>query len=414
MASPNAQRSLELERQTLNGWAALVVVLFWFIAALALFGSTISEASDGAMPPSDVAFRILAVVLMAALGIFLCCGFFTLQPNEARVLILFGDYKGTVRRAAFTGPIPSIPAAAAAVPRLAGRGNAHQDRPGIDGGRQRVAAGSRPSSRCARATSTARSSRSTTSAATRSRSPPSSSGASRTPPRPCSTSRTTRATSQIQSESAIRQLASRYAYDHGEEHELTLRGGADEVAHALKEELQERLAKAGVVVDEARLTHLAYAPEIAPAMLRRQQAEAVIAARKKIVHGAVSMVRDGAARARRKRRREARRGTQGRDGQQPARRALRQPRMPRRSSTPARSTPDRGTERAQTVSAADPARTSGRSSRNGRRTTCAASTGRSNICCERRSRGARLGRRNPGSKAPAGFLRRIRAGPGRQ
>ena len=69
-----------------------------------------------------------------------------------------------------------------------------------------------------------------------------------------------------------------------------MRGGADEVAQALKEELQIRLARAGVVVEEARLTHLAYAPEIAPVMLRRQQAEAVIAARQIIVHNAVGMV----------------------------------------------------------------------------------------------------------------------------
>jgi regulator of protease activity HflC (stomatin/prohibitin superfamily) len=94
----------------------------------------------------------------------------------------------------------------------------------------------------------------------------------------------------IQSESAIRHIASLYSYDRGEEHEPTLRESADEVAAALKKELQERLDKAGVVVEEARLTHLAYAPEIAQAMLRRQQAEAVIAARQKIVHGAVSMV----------------------------------------------------------------------------------------------------------------------------
>jgi regulator of protease activity HflC (stomatin/prohibitin superfamily) len=94
----------------------------------------------------------------------------------------------------------------------------------------------------------------------------------------------------IQSEAAIRHIASLYAYDRGDEHELTLRESADEVAAALKKELQERLDKAGVVVEETRLTHLAYAPEIAQAMLRRQQAEAVIAARQKIVHGAVSMV----------------------------------------------------------------------------------------------------------------------------
>ena len=95
---------------------------------------------------------------------------------------------------------------------------------------------------------------------------------------------------QVQSEAAIRSIASLYAYEEGEQHEVTLRGGGEEVAHELKKELQVRLAKAGVAVEEARLTHLAYAPEIAPAMLRRQQAEAVIAARQKIVLGAVSMV----------------------------------------------------------------------------------------------------------------------------
>jgi regulator of protease activity HflC (stomatin/prohibitin superfamily) len=93
-----------------------------------------------------------------------------------------------------------------------------------------------------------------------------------------------------QSESALRHLASLYSYDYGEDHEITLRGNVTEVSQALRAELQERMAKAGVVVDEARLTHLAYAPEIAQAMLRRQQAEAVIAARQKIVQGAVSMV----------------------------------------------------------------------------------------------------------------------------
>jgi regulator of protease activity HflC (stomatin/prohibitin superfamily) len=93
-----------------------------------------------------------------------------------------------------------------------------------------------------------------------------------------------------QSESALRHLANLYAYDGGEENEPTLRSNVDEVSRALREELQERLAKAGVTVDEARLTHLAYAPEIAQVMLRRQQAEAVIAARRKIVTGAVSMV----------------------------------------------------------------------------------------------------------------------------
>jgi len=97
----------------------------------------------------------------------------------------------------------------------------------------------------------------------------------------------------VQSESAVRHVATRYNYDEYEDpdsQEVTLRAGADIVAEALREELQVRVQLAGVRIGEAKLTHLAYAPEIAGAMLRRQQAEAVIAARAKIVHGAVSMV----------------------------------------------------------------------------------------------------------------------------
>ncbi len=98
---------------------------------------------------------------------------------------------------------------------------------------------------------------------------------------------------KVQSESALRHVATRYNYDFGEEHEaneVTLRAGADVVADSLREELQVRVQQTGVKVEEAKLTHLAYAPEIAGAMLRRQQAEAVISARAKIVVGAVSMV----------------------------------------------------------------------------------------------------------------------------
>ena len=99
-----------------------------------------------------------------------------------------------------------------------------------------------------------------------------------------------------QAESAVRHLALSYAYDHFEEpgtgqpHEVTLRSGTEQVSAALRDELQQRFAQAGIVVVDAKLTHLAYAPEIAGTMLRRQQAEAVIAARSKIVAGAVGMV----------------------------------------------------------------------------------------------------------------------------
>jgi regulator of protease activity HflC (stomatin/prohibitin superfamily) len=94
----------------------------------------------------------------------------------------------------------------------------------------------------------------------------------------------------VQIESAVRAIGAKYPYDDIEHQETTLRGHADEVSEQLRAELQDRVRIAGISVDECRLTHLAYAPEIAQAMLRRQQAEAVIAARSKIVIGAVSMV----------------------------------------------------------------------------------------------------------------------------
>ncbi len=99
----------------------------------------------------------------------------------------------------------------------------------------------------------------------------------------------------VQAEAALRHLAAQYAYDEGEDlapGELTLRGGAAEVAQALRTELTERFEAAGVETVDAKLTHLAYAPEIAQVMLRRQQAQAIVSARAQIVRGAVGMVED--------------------------------------------------------------------------------------------------------------------------
>ncbi len=93
----------------------------------------------------------------------------------------------------------------------------------------------------------------------------------------------------VQSEAALRILASRHPYD-SEDHETSLRGNIEEISLTLRDDIQERLAKAGVEVIEARISHLAYAPEIAAAMLQRQQAQAVVAARTRIVDGAVGMV----------------------------------------------------------------------------------------------------------------------------
>jgi regulator of protease activity HflC (stomatin/prohibitin superfamily) len=93
----------------------------------------------------------------------------------------------------------------------------------------------------------------------------------------------------VQSESALRNMASRHPYD-SEDHEVSLRGSTEEISEQLRNDIQERLNRAGVEVIEARISHLAYAPEIAAAMLQRQQAQAVVAARTKIVEGAVGMV----------------------------------------------------------------------------------------------------------------------------
>jgi regulator of protease activity HflC (stomatin/prohibitin superfamily) len=284
MAAPQSNPTVELERQALNGWLALLLVMLWFVAAIALFISTVEAAEAGAIS-DGAAFRILGAVLMVGLGIFLCFGFFTLEPNEARVLILFGAYKGTMRRSGFhwanplyarhRGPAPTSGPAPIAK-KLLGEGATQ--------GKSKTKLSLR-----------AHNFNSPTLKVNDKRGNPVEIAAVvvwrvEDTAQAAFDVEDYESYVQVQSESAIRSIASLYAYDHGEEHELTLRGGGDEVAHALTKELSVRLTKAGVAVEESRLTHLAYAPEIAPAMLRRQQAEAVIAAREKIVLGAVSMV----------------------------------------------------------------------------------------------------------------------------
>ncbi|MBL9206444.1 MAG: SPFH domain-containing protein [Opitutaceae bacterium] len=243
-SSQNSERKVSAS----NGWLMLFINVVLYVLTVIL----LIAAIRGGGP----LLLILAVISLLA-GITISSGFFTLQPNEAAVLILFGAYQGTVRESGFffTNPFNKklkislrarnlngeklkvnekrgnpIEIAAVVVWQVKDTAQAVFD---VDSYENYV---------------------------------------------------------KIQSESAVRHVASNYAYDDGEPNEITLRGGAGDVSAALTRELQERLAKAGVHVEEARLTHLAYAPEIAQAMLRRQQAEAVIAARQKIVHGAVSMV----------------------------------------------------------------------------------------------------------------------------
>jgi len=283
MAAPPSKPTAERDREALNGWLALVLVVLWFIAAIAVFLSTATIDAD--TDPGAVFMRVLSGLLMVVFGVFCSFGFFTLQPNEARVLILFGAYKGTARRSGFHWANPLYARTRGVVP----------------GSTPVVTKGSHGTTRLTQPKLKTKLSlrvhnfNSQTLKVNDKRGNPVEIAAV-VVWRVDDTAQAVfdvedyESYVQVQSESAIRSIASVYAYDHGEEHEVTLRGGGDEVAHELAKELGVRLGKAGVVVDEARLTHLAYAPEIAPAMLRRQQAEAVIAARKTIVLGAVSMV----------------------------------------------------------------------------------------------------------------------------
>lgn len=246
----NRERSIGV----LNGWMMLLVNLLLLGLGIWLLVTSIRDEEffgDGTLWARWIGVGLVLLVVVSF------AGHFTLQPNEARVLILFGDYRGTVRTSGFhwTNPLYTkrklslrarnlngdrlkvndkrgnpIEIAAVVVWRVEDTAQAVFD---VEDFEQYV---------------------------------------------------------KIQSESAVRHLASSYSYDHGEDDEVTLRSGAEEISQTLAVELRNRLEKAGVSVVEARLTHLAYAPEIAQAMLRRQQAEAVIAARQKIVHGAVSMV----------------------------------------------------------------------------------------------------------------------------
>ncbi|MEQ1851518.1 MAG: SPFH domain-containing protein [Chthoniobacteraceae bacterium] len=230
---------------------------------------------------------ILLGPFVTLLGFISLFGHFTLQPNEARVLILFGNYRGTARDSGFFWANPFYSRARARIP-LAGGAATPTHTPQGHATMPHRTLGAKLSLR-------ARNFISDKLKVNDKRGNPVEIAAV-VVWRVADTARAAfdvddfESYVQIQSESAIRHIASLYSYDRGEEVEPTLRDSADEVAEALQGELRVRLEKAGVAVDEARLTHLAYAPEIAQAMLRRQQAEAVISARTKIVHGAVSMV----------------------------------------------------------------------------------------------------------------------------
>jgi regulator of protease activity HflC (stomatin/prohibitin superfamily) len=280
----NKPVSSERETSAINGWPMLLLNLAAFLGLIAAAILVIVEASRHDRETFALWLIPIAIAELATFISFF--GHFTLQPNEARVLILFGEYKGTVRQSGFwwANPFYSRTRGPSSGPMVT-VANAK-------GGTETTQKNPGPS---AKISLRARNFNSERLKVNDKRGNPIEIAAVIV----WRVEDTAKAAFDvddfesyvhIQSESAIRHIASLYAYDRGDEHEPTLRESADEVAAGLKTELLERLQKAGVVIEEARLTHLAYAPEIAQAMLRRQQAEAVIAARQKIVHGAVSMV----------------------------------------------------------------------------------------------------------------------------
>jgi len=243
----------ESERKVASGGLMLALLLLGSAAALYGFITAIRTESVGLLLPSLGGMLLL---------IILWCGLFTVQPNQSRVLQLFGDYVGSVRTAGlwWANPFFSKKAVSLRVRNFETtklKVNDHSSNP-IEIGAVVVW-------------------------------------------------QVTDAAEalfevdnyedyvKVQSEAALRGLANQYPYDAHEEGQMSLSTNTMDVAERLKGEIQERLAKAGVRVLEARISHLAYAPEIAGVMLRRQQASAVIAARQKIVEGAVGMVESALA-----------------------------------------------------------------------------------------------------------------------
>jgi regulator of protease activity HflC (stomatin/prohibitin superfamily) len=287
MNTNKASAALEQVVRVKNGWAMLVLLI---AALLGDIGLLVFAIADGVQTTGQPHGWLLGIAALALpIVIILMTGLFTLQPNQARVLVLFGAYKGTVRISGFHWGNPFYSRGPQA-------GNTLQARIAAAKGIATAPASEQKTMGMNKISLRARTLNGDKLKVNDKRGNPIEIAAVVV----WRVEDTAQAMFDvdnyqnyvpIQSESALRHLASLYAYDHSEEDtEITLRSNVDEVSKSLRDELQERLSKAGVVVDEARLTHLAYAPEIAQAMLRRQQAEAVIAARTKIVQGAVSMV----------------------------------------------------------------------------------------------------------------------------
>ena len=240
-------RSRESRATTSSGYLMLLVWLVLFaISGFAVY-AMITGITGG----------LALLIVSGLLGLFILCGFYMINPNEAAAIQLFGSYKGTDRTEGLRWVLPWLTRAKISV-RVQ---NVTSEKLKVNDARGNpVEIASNVVWRVADTAQALFDVDDYTQFV------------------------------EIQIESAVREIGSKYPYDDLEHKEVTLRGSAEVISEELRVELQERVEKAGVVIDECRLTHLAYAPEIAGAMLRRQQAEAVIAARTKLVEGAVTMV----------------------------------------------------------------------------------------------------------------------------
>jgi hypothetical protein len=244
----NMPRTREIERASGTGYLALAI-------GIALLGGGIFLVVRPIAIP-----LFFAGIALTLLGAFVLAGLYMLQPNEAALLLLFGEYKGTDRSEGLRWANPFYKKKKLSL-------RAHNLMS------ERLKVNDKRGNPIEIASAIVWRVRNTAQAAF--------------------DVENYDEYVRVQAEAAIRHLASSYAYDEGDAEnpdEPTLRASQDRVAQALIRELADRFDQAGVIVEDAKLTHLAYAPEIAQVMLRRQQAEAIIAARSKIVHGAVSMV----------------------------------------------------------------------------------------------------------------------------
>ena len=281
--------TVEKKATALSGWPMLGLVALLALGDVALYIAAIGgivEETGSAAP----GIMLTAAILLTLAIVVLAGGFFTVQPGQARVCVLFGHYVGTVRSEGFHWANPFYSrrldsSIAAEVVKAASDDDKSASLPEglstkvsvrartLNGERLKV--NDKVGNPIEIADVVVWHVADTAKALFDVNDYPS--------------------YVAMQAETALRHVASVYPYDHAGDSSdasdvITLRSNVEEVSAALREELSRRLEAAGVVVDDARLTHLAYASEIAQAMLRRQQAEAVIAARRKIVEGAVGMV----------------------------------------------------------------------------------------------------------------------------